>query len=171
MTIRELREKYELSQAKLAKAIGASTSLIGAIENGKRNVTDKIAAAVKDVYGEVIETAAKAENVKAEAAEAVAKVEKKAKKTKAEASATAAKIEKKAKTTRTKVEKKAKEVEKKIEAAVKKPVIHIQSPMGGEISPDEILAKVGAVDDVYVRVDENKAYWVKGEETGSVDLW
>ena len=153
MTIKELREKYELSQAKLAKAIGASTSLIGAIENGKRNVTDKIAAAVKDVYGEVIETAAKAENVKAEAAEAVAKVEKKAK------------------TTRTKVEKKAKEVEKKIEAAVKKPVIHIQSPMGGEISPEEILARVGAVDDVYVRVDENKAYWVKGEETGSVDLW
>ena len=54
---------------------------------------------------------------------------------------------------------------------MKKPVIHIQSPLGGEISPDEILARVGAVDDVYVRVDENKAYWVKGEETGSVDLW
>ena len=32
-------------------------------------------------------------------------------------------------------------------------------------------AKVGTADQVYVRVDENKAYWVRGEETGSVDLW
>ena len=56
----------------------------------------------------------------------------------------------------------------------------IQSPMGGEITPDEILAKistatkgsgVGKVDTIYVRVDENKAYWVKGKKSGSVDLW
>ena len=47
----------------------------------------------------------------------------------------------------------------------------IQSPLGGEITPEEILAKVGEADTVYVRVDENKAYWVRGEETGSVDLW
>ena len=47
----------------------------------------------------------------------------------------------------------------------------IQSPMGGVITPEEVLAKVGPVDQVYIRVDENKAYWVRGEETGSVDLW
>ena len=47
----------------------------------------------------------------------------------------------------------------------------IQSPMGGSITPDEILRKVGEVDAVYIRVDENKAYWVKGEETGSIDFW
>ncbi|MBR1672086.1 MAG: helix-turn-helix transcriptional regulator [Fretibacterium sp.] len=47
----------------------------------------------------------------------------------------------------------------------------IQSPMGGEITPDEIFAKVGRVDIVYVRVDENKAYWVKGKKSGSVELW
>ena len=47
----------------------------------------------------------------------------------------------------------------------------IQSPMGGEITGDEILARIGDVDKVYVRVDENKAYWVKGEETGDIDLW
>ena len=48
----------------------------------------------------------------------------------------------------------------------------IQSPMGGEITPAEVLAKVPAdAETVYVRVDQNKAYWVKGEETGSVDLW
>ncbi len=49
--------------------------------------------------------------------------------------------------------------------------IIIQSPMGGEITDAEILAKVGTVDKVYVRVDQNKAYWVRGEETGSVSLW
>ena len=72
----------------------------------------------------------------------------------------------------------AAEVEKKVaakkpaakKAAVKNEVI-IQSPMGGEITPAEILAKTGSVDQVYVRVDENKLYWVKGEESGSVDIW
>ena len=47
----------------------------------------------------------------------------------------------------------------------------IQSPMGGNITPAEILSKVGSCDKVYVRVDQNKAYWVRGDETGSVDLW
>ena len=47
----------------------------------------------------------------------------------------------------------------------------IQSPLGGEITGAEILARTGNVDKVYVRVDENKAYWVRGEESGSVDLW
>ncbi len=47
----------------------------------------------------------------------------------------------------------------------------IQSPMGGNITPEEIMAKVGKADKVYIRVDENKAYWVRGKETGSVDLW
>lgn len=61
--------------------------------------------------------------------------------------------------------------------AAKKPApkkvaeVIIQSPLGGEITPAAVLEKVGAVDKVYVRVDENKAYWVRGEETGSVDLW
>lgn len=49
--------------------------------------------------------------------------------------------------------------------------ITIQSPMGGNITIDEILAKTGKVEKMYIRVDENKAYWVNGEETGSVDLW
>ncbi len=51
------------------------------------------------------------------------------------------------------------------------PQLIIQSPLGGEITPFAIFAKVGDVDKVYIRVDKNKAYWVKGSETGSVDLW
>ena len=56
-------------------------------------------------------------------------------------------------------------------AAKKGAELIIQSPMGGNITPEEILAKIGKADKVYIRVDENKAYWVRGEETGSVDLW
>ena len=51
------------------------------------------------------------------------------------------------------------------------PQIIIQSPLGGEITPFAILARVGQVDKVYIRVDLNKAFWVKGSQTGSVDLW
>ena len=57
--------------------------------------------------------------------------------------------------------------------AAKKPTakkvaeVIIQSPLGGEITSAEILDRVGNVDKVYVRVDQNKAYWVNGEETGS----
>ena len=54
---------------------------------------------------------------------------------------------------------------------VKQPEVIIQSPLGGIITPEEILKKVGKVDQVYVRVDENKAYWVKGDKNGAVDLW
>ena len=56
-------------------------------------------------------------------------------------------------------------------AAKKGVEVIIQSPMGGNITPDAILAKVGKADKIYVRVDENKAYWVRGKDTGSVDLW
>lgn len=80
--------------------------------------------------------------------------------------------------------KKAAEPAKKVAEAVKKAAapakkaapakqaeVIIQSPLGGSITPAEILKKVGKADKVYVRVDENKAYWVRGDETGSVDLW
>ena len=56
-------------------------------------------------------------------------------------------------------------------AAKRATEVIIQSPYGGEISYAEILAKVGEAEKVYVRVDQNKAYWVRGLETGDVDLW
>ena len=62
MTIKELRDKYSLSQSALAKAIGVSASTIGAIEGGRMKVSPKIADAVKATYGEVLEDDPKAEN-------------------------------------------------------------------------------------------------------------
>ena len=56
-------------------------------------------------------------------------------------------------------------------SANQKAKLIIQSPAGQEITSEEILKKVGNVDMVYIRVDENAAYWVRGEENGSVNLW
>jgi len=248
MTIKELREKYHLSQSALAKSIGVSSSAISNMESGRMKASAKIADAVKNVYGEVIdvveekaentrekaviaaiETKAIADEVKVEATEKAMEIassvkEKKAKVVKKTGAAKekVQKAEKAVKATKKKVETRttemkdaAQKAEAKIESAksqkkkvkdkiattgkesrkatektadVGKKVINyaevamkklmtqmrgfvVQSPLGGEITPDMIYEKVGDVDRVYIRVDQNKAYWVKGEETGSIDLW
>ena len=41
-----------------------------------------------------------------------------------------------------------------------------------ETTPEEILSRVPAdVDTIYIKPEENKAYWVRGDESGSVGLW
>ena len=79
-------------------------------------------------------------------------------------------------TAQTKEEKKAEQKDEKkedvVDAEEKKTAIIIQSPMGGAITPEQILSKIPVgSDSVYVRVDENKLYWVKGDENGAVDIW
>ena len=50
--------------------------------------------------------------------------------------------------------------------------IVIESQMGGSISTDEILSRLpDGCDKVYVKPEENAAYWVKGTESGIVKLW
>ena len=50
--------------------------------------------------------------------------------------------------------------------------IVFQSPMGGNITSEEVAAKLPrGAKSAFVRIDENKIYWVNGEETGSVDIW
>ena len=72
---------------------------------------------------------------------------------------------------------KAKETVSATKKSVKKaagiPNIIIQSPMGGYITPADIAKKVPkGTADVYVRVDENKLYYVlKNGETGDMDIW
>ena len=80
-----------------------------------------------------------------------------------------------------KTEKPVKAAAAKVKAAAKKPAakakaakleIFIQSPMGGNITPEEIAAKLPkGAKSVFVRVDQNKLWWINGEETGSVDIW
>ena len=197
MTIKELRTKEGLSQSALAKKLGIATSAIGHMENGRMKVSAKIAEKAKEVYGVVIDTEAKVEKAAKSTAKkaktAAQKAEKAVKKAPAKVNATEKKVEDKvvadkieakkaaAKTTR-KTKTAVKKAATKVEKAVKKPAakakaakltIEIQSPLGGSITPEEIAAKLPKdTTNVYVRIDENKLYWVKKNgETGSVDIW
>ena len=90
------------------------------------------------------------------------KAEKKVVKVKKELAKPAAKVKKEL----------AKPAAKKAEKAGV-PAIEIQSPMGGSVTPAEIIAKVPKnTANVYVRIDQNKLYYVlKSGETGSVEIW
>lgn len=142
-TIKELRTAQKLSQAAFAKTIGVSTASVTAYEAGRVNPSEKVQEKIREVYNVDLSP----------------KPAKKAKAAKPAAEKPKAKRTAKAK------------AEKSAPAQSEKTEIIIQSPMGGTITPEEIIAKIGAADKIYVRVDENKAYWVKGEETGSIDLW
>ena len=190
MNIKELRTKEGLSQSALAKKLGIATSAIGHMENGRMKVSAKIADKAKEVFGVVLDTEAKVEKAAKSTAK---KAEKAVKKAPAKAKAAAKKVEDKvvadeieakktaAKTTR-KVKTAAKATAAKVEKVAKKPAakakaakltIEIQSPLGGSITPEEIAAKLPKdATNVYVRIDENKLYWVKKNgETGAVEIW
>ena len=177
MTIKELRLMKGLTQTEFAKAIGIGMSTLTGYEAGKREPGAKALAAIKEVYGVDLATASPAA-----APVETAPAEKKTRKPRAKKEAVAPapaeeKVEKKARKPRAKKEAVApapteEKVEKKPEKKAKKTAsIIIQSAMGGEITPEEILSRVGDVDKVYVRPDQNAIYWVKGEETGAINIW
>ena len=185
MTIKELRKELGLTLADFAKSIEAGLSTISAYESGKRKPSDNVLAKIKEVHG-VDLTAEAAPAPKAEKKAAAPKAEKKAAAPKTEKKAAAPKAEKKAAAPKAEKKAAAPKAEKAAPAAKQpaekkpagrkpakkaEPQIIVQSPLGGEITPFAILAKVGDVDKVYIRVDLNKAFWVKGDKTGSVDLW
>ena len=128
----------------------------------KKTAADKIAAEEIEVKKTVRKTARKVK----EAAEAAAQSD----------AVVAEEIEAK-KTTRKAVRKGEDAVEpvvKEAKKAVRRASLNIiiQSPMGGAISTDEIARKIPKdADSVYVRVDENMLYWVRGKETGAVNIW
>ncbi len=51
--------------------------------------------------------------------------------------------------------------------------MYIQSPLGGNITPDEVAAKLPeGTEACFIRVDQNKIWWVRGNgETGFVWIW
>lgn len=64
-----------------------------------------------------------------------------------------------------------KKKEETVSEEKKTPRFIIQSRMGGEIALEDILAKVGDVDTLYIKPEDNAAYWVRGEQSGAVNLW
>ena len=180
MTVKELREKYKLTQSALAKSLGVSSNTISAVEAGRLMLSNKLAAKIMETYGEDVAAAPAVKAEKADRPEA--KIEKPAAEPAAEAAAAPAPVEKKTVKPAKKAAQEKKAAEKK-EAAPKKaaakkaaakkavPAVILQSPFGGEITVDAVKTLVGDVDKVYVRIDQNKLYWVKGKETGDTDIW
>ena len=192
MTIKEFRISQKLSQVELATALGISVSSERAYEYGVRNPSVTFFARIKELFGVDLATAEAAPAPAVEEAPAKKPRTRKKKETAAEAApaepvpAVEEKAEKPAKRTRKKKDAEAAPaepvpaVEEKVdEKPVKKPrarkkttpTVIIQSIMGGEINVEQIIAKVGEVDTIYVKPEENAAFWVRGEETGAVSLW
>ena len=64
--------------------------------------------------------------------------------------------------------------EKKPVKKVKAPKleIYIQSPLGGNITPEEVAARMPeGTEACFVRVDQNLIWWVRGDETGAIQIW
>ena len=122
MTIRELRLTNKLTQAQFARIIGVSASTVGALENGKMNVSDRIADRIWEEFGVDVGV-------------------------------------------------EDKKIVKKLPS--KKLEIYIQSPLGGNITPEEVEARMPeGTEACFVRVDQNKIWWVRGDgETGFVWIW
>ena len=197
MNLKELREKNKLTQAAFGSSLGVSGKAIYLIESGNMNLSRKLSDKIAEVYGEFIEptgrrakaAAARAEKkadaIAADAAQAVLdaekKVDKRKRKAKAKVQADKPAVEAVAEAVTAPVEAVAEAVAAPVEAVVEKKArkraakpamsVVIQSPMGGEITLEEICARIGQADAVYIRVDQNKAYWVRGEEHGEIDLW
>ena len=196
MTIKEFRLSQNLSRNDLAAALGISVSSEQSYEYGYRNPSKKVIEKIKEVYGVDLNAP---ETAVAEAAPIVEEkpvVEEKPsrrgrKKKDATEAAPVHAVEEKVGETLAKPKRGRKKKEQPTPAPVDesllkmqndadaavhalfdaKGTVIIQSPMGGEIDVNEILAKVGPVDKVYVRVDQNAAYWVRGDESGAVNLW
>ena len=120
MTIKELRVSRNLTQAKFAEMIGVDRSDLGKMENGKKNISDRIHDKIWEVFG--VEVGAD----------------------------------------------EGKKLVKKV--STPKLEIYIQSPLGGNITPEEVAARMPeGTEACFVRVDQNKIWWVRGNgETGYV---
>jgi transcriptional regulator with XRE-family HTH domain len=144
MNIKELRKEKGLNQFAFADSIGVSRNTIAAYETDRLAISEKVAGRIREVYGVEVD----AIEVKKPAARAAAKTaEKKA------AAHSGKKLVKKVSTP-------------KLE-------IYIQSPLGGNITPEEIAAKMpDGTEACFVRVDQNLIWWVRGDgETGAVEIW
>ena len=153
-TMIELRTSLNLDTTSFAATINITPQMVERIENGDVNPGKDVIEKVKEVYGADIEqTAAKEAEGRTRVTEKTP-VEK-IKETVASAAKAVAGLA-------------AKAVDM---VKMKKTTIILQSPTGNEITLEDIENRVVDADAVYIRIDENRAYWVKDEETGSVELW
>ena len=167
----KIREEKKLSKSEFASLLGITPMLLGRYEKGSlaipESVEEKLQAASDTAAATEIEikkTVRKGGRKAKEKIEETAAVMKEA-------------VEEKTVATEIEVKKTARKAGRKAKETVKKAIgglnVVIQSPMGGYISIEDISKKVPKdTVDVYVRVDENKLYYVlKNGESGSIDIW
>lgn len=193
----KIREANNLSKTDLAKRIGITPMLLGRYESGKVVIPDAVAEKVTAEFAPAVpekkEEAKSAEKPKkakkakkAETAEAAVKAEEtaapKAKKSvaakaeKKEEAKGAAKPEKKRATRKSASRKSAQALRKPVESDYSSVVIEAQ--LGGQITVGDVVKKIadaeGGIPDglhIYVKPEENKAYYNSANGEGSVDLW
>ena len=170
-----LKRAAETSIANAAKEFAVSAVTISRWKAADKTTAVKIETKKKTRAAgrkakEKVETAAAEKKTrraakKADAAETAEVVKEVVEEKKEEIKAAA---EEKAKET---VEKPVKKAAAKAKAA--KMEIIVQSPFGHEISAEDIAAKFPkGTEKVYIRVDQNKLYWVGTDgTTGDVDIW
>ena len=158
----KIREDKGLSKSEFAAQLGVTPMLLGRYEKGSREIPVEIEEKIKEMGTVEKELAKKSRKKKIEDAAVATEIE--VKKT----------VRKGGRKVKEKIEEAVEAVKtKEDKVAAGKINIIIQSPMGGVITPAEIVAKVPKdAEDVYVRVDENKLYYVlKNDESGSVEIW
>ena len=166
--LKKIREEKKQGKGEFAKSLGVTPMVYGRYESGTLKIPENIETAVKEMIfkasdaavAEKIEVKKKARSTARKAKEAVEK---------ATDAVVANEIEVKKKTRST-----ARKTKETVKAVVseKKTAIFIQSQLGGTITPEEVLKRIPeGCDQVYIKPEENKAYWVKGDESGAVELW
>ena len=172
----KIREDRKESKSEFAKLLGITPMMMGRYESGKIKIPDAIAEKAKELSDNAAATEIEVKKTVRKAARTAKKAVKDAAQSDAavaneiEVKKTVRKAGRKAKKA---VEEAAAIAEEAVKEAVGIPNIVVQSPMGGYISLEDIVKKMPeGTTDIYVRVDENKLYYVlKNGETGDVDIW
>ena len=197
--IKEIRANLKLSQKAFAEKIGVSVASLKNYETGRSVPKDGVIQKICEIggvsrdwfIGKAGDAAAAAVGIMEIAEDTVITTEIAAKEKTMDAGRKAGEAFKKAVSSdeavaaEIEIKKKARSASRKTKQAIgkavinlkdsvthKTPSVYIQSQLGGIITPEEIINRIpSGCDAVYIKPEENKAYWVKGEENGAVDLW
>ena len=154
----KIREEKKLTKGAFAKLVGISPMMQGRYESGKVVIPEKLEEKVKEI-AQTVETASapvaekKRKSIKTEDLKKVADA-----------------VVEKVKETATEVKKTTPK-----KKAAKKPALSIQSLLGGSITTEEIIERVQKVapdaEEIYVKTEENKAYYTAKSGDGFIILW
>ena len=171
--IQEVLDKVpDLGISKAAKAVGIPWQTVRKWAKEAGLISANTDGANADTY-----VASRIEEVKKAAAEKVEEAKEKIDSAREAAVPTEIEVKKVARKAGREVKKAADKAVDTVKRTAKKAkianlAIIIQSPLGGNITVEEIADKVpDDADAVFVRVDQNKLWWTRGDEKGDVDIW